>query len=94
MILHYVFSLLNPMYIPYAAVYFVDRVYVACRLSSACGELTIENYMTPEVISMIAGAILHIPIWTFILRAADIRKSGGTMQDVFRAFRRKKVRST
>lgn len=81
--LHYVFSLLNPMYIPYAAVYFVDRVYISCRLSSACAEISLTNYMTEEVIIMGVGAILHIPIWALCLRIVDIRKSGGKVRDVF-----------
>lgn len=83
--LHYVFSLLNPMYIPYAAVYFVDRVYVACRLSSACAELSLANYMTEEVIVMGLGAILHVPIWTLCLRIVDISKTGGKVRDAFRS---------
>lgn len=87
--MHYVFSLLNPMYIPYAAVYFVDRVYVACRLSSACAELSLANYMTEEVIVMGLGAILHVPIWALCLRIVDISKTGGKVRD---AFRSKKVR--
>lgn len=83
--LHYVFSLLNPMYIPYAAVYFVDRVYVACRLSSACAELSLANYMTEEVIVMGLGAILHVPIWALCLRIVDISKTGGKVRDAFRS---------
>lgn len=66
------------MYIPYAAIYFVDRVYVACRLSSACAELTLANYMTEEVCVMAIGAVLHIPIWAVILRIIDERHSGST----------------
>ncbi|XP_058834897.1 cholesterol transporter ABCA5-like [Topomyia yanbarensis] len=81
--LHYVFSLLNPMYIPYAAVYFVDRVYIACRLSSACAELSMAHYMTEEMIVMVCGCLLHIPIWAFCLRISDIVKSGGRMRDMF-----------
>ncbi|XP_058458945.1 cholesterol transporter ABCA5-like [Malaya genurostris] len=81
--LHYVFSLLNPMYIPYAAVYFVDRVYIACRLSSACAELSMAHYMTEEMIVMACGCLLHIPIWAFCLRISDIMKSGGRMRDLF-----------
>ncbi|XP_037043268.1 ATP-binding cassette sub-family A member 9-like [Bradysia coprophila] len=83
--LHYVFSLLNPMYIPYAAVYFVDRVYVACRLSSACAELSLADYMTEEVIVMGIGAILHVPIWALCLRIVDISKTGGKVRDAFRS---------
>ncbi|XP_039447339.1 cholesterol transporter ABCA5-like [Culex pipiens pallens] len=81
--LHYVFSLLNPMYIPYAAVYFVDRVYIACRLSSACAELSMAHYMTEEMIVMACGCLLHIPIWAFCLRFSDVMKSGGRMRDMF-----------
>lgn len=83
--LHYVSSLLNPMYIPYATVYFVDRVYVACRLSSACGELSLENYLTEEVIIMAIGAIVHVPIWALCLRVVDISKTGGKVRDAFRS---------
>jgi ATP-binding cassette, subfamily A (ABC1), member 5 len=105
MALHYVFSILNPVYIPYSAVYFVDRVYVACQLSSTCAELSMHHYMTEgedskvlpnwlkvyqccfnllaEVIVMVAGSILHIPIWTLCLRIADIQKSGGKACDIF-----------
>ncbi|XP_055532678.1 cholesterol transporter ABCA5-like [Wyeomyia smithii] len=81
--LHYVFSLINPMYIPYAAVYFVDRVYIACRLSSACAELSMAHYMTEEMIVMACGCLLHIPIWAFCLRVSDLVKSGGRVRDMF-----------
>jgi hypothetical protein len=36
-----------------------------------------------EVIVMVAGSILHIPIWTLCLRIADIQKSGGKACDIF-----------
>lgn len=81
--LHYLFSLINPMYIPYAAVYFVDRVYVTCRLNSACGELTFSNYMTGEIILMAIGSIVHIPLWLFLLKIIEIIKTGGTVNDIF-----------
>lgn len=71
------------MYIPYATVYFVDRVYIACRLSSACAELSMAHYMTEEVIVMACGCLLHIPIWAFCLRVSDVMKSGGRMRDLF-----------
>lgn len=81
--LHYLFSLINPMYTPYAAVYFVDRVYVTCRLNSACGEITIFNYITEEIILMAIGSILHIPIWWFFLKIIEISKNGGRIGDLF-----------
>lgn len=85
--LHYLFSLINPMYIPYAAVYFVDRVYVTCRLNSACGEITFYNYMTEEIILMAIGSILHIPIWLFLLKIIEILKTGGQLNDIFCKFK-------
>ncbi|XP_029731356.2 cholesterol transporter ABCA5-like [Aedes albopictus] len=81
--LHFVFSLINPMYIPYATVYFVDRVYIACQLSSACAELSMAHYMTEEMIVMACGCLLHIPIWAFCLRVSDVMKSGGRLRDLF-----------
>lgn len=88
--LHCVFSLLNPMYIPYAAIYFVDRVYVACRLAGACSELSLANYMTPEVLVMALGTVLHIPLWALALRVCDARKSGGKIRDALGLPRRRK----
>lgn len=82
--LHYVFSLLNPMYIPYALVYFVDRIYIACNLSSACADLSFVNYMNEEIIVMIVSVIIHIPIWCVCLRIVDIKKNGGKVGNVFK----------
>lgn len=81
--LHYLFSLINPMYIPYAAVYFVDRVYVTCRLNSTCGILTINNYLTEEICLMAIGSILHIPLWIFLLKIIEILKNGEKLKDLF-----------
>lgn len=82
--LHYVFSILNPMYIPYALVYFVDRVYIACNLSSACANLSFYNYMTEEIIVMIVSVILHIPVWSVCLRIVDIKKNGGKIRNIWK----------
>lgn len=65
------------MYIPYALLYFVDRIYIACNLSSACANLSFYNYMTEEIIVMIVSVIIHIPIWSLCLRFVDIKKNGG-----------------
>lgn len=72
------------MYIPYALVYFVDRIYIACNLSSACANLTFFNYMTEEIIVMIVSVILHIPIWSVCLRVVDIKKNGGKVTDIWK----------
>ncbi|XP_021921419.1 ATP-binding cassette sub-family A member 5-like [Zootermopsis nevadensis] len=86
MALHVVFSLLNTMYIPYAVVYFVDRVHLMCRVNLACTNLTFADYFTDEIIVMLVGILLHIPIWFFVLLILDIKKSGGRASDVFKYF--------
>lgn len=82
--IHYVLSILNPMYIPYALIYFVDRIYIACSISSACANLSIINYMTEEIVVILVSSVLHIPVWWIGLQIADIKKSGGRVRDVIR----------
>ncbi|KAI2474243.1 ATP binding cassette (ABC) protein subfamily A member [Diabrotica virgifera virgifera] len=90
LILHIVCSLLNTMYLPYAIIYFVQRVDLACKSNFGCTELTLKNYMTIEIVVMFVGLILHIPFWFFILLIVDIKKNGGKARDIFK-FRKKVV---
>lgn len=84
--LHILSSLLNTMYIPYAIVYYIQRVYLMCQVNSACSisNLTLDNYMTPEIIVMLVGILANIPFWFFILMLADIKKNGGRVGDAFK----------
>lgn len=83
--MHVIFSLINTMYVPYAIVYFVDRVHLMCRLNSACNELTFGDYMSDEnLVIIVIGTLLHIPIMSCILLIADVKKSGGKLSDAFR----------
>lgn len=84
--LHVVFSLLNTMYLPYAAVYYVDRVHLMCSINTACHHLTMSDYLTPEIITMALGVLLHCPLWFFVLLILDIKKTGGNVNDVFKYF--------
>ncbi|XP_023723147.1 ATP-binding cassette sub-family A member 5 isoform X3 [Cryptotermes secundus] len=84
--LHVVFSLLNTMYLPYAVVYFVDRVYLMCRVNLACTNLTFADYLTDEIIVMLVSSLLQIPILMYVLLVLDIKKSGGRASDVFKHF--------
>lgn len=81
-----VFSLLNTMYVPYAAVYYVDRVHLMCSINTACQHLTLSDYLTSEIIIMGVGVILHCPVWFFVLLLLDIKKSGGNISDLFKYF--------
>ena len=72
------------MYIPYALVYFVDRIYIGCSLTSACASLSFINYLTEEIIVMIVSVVLHIPVWSVCLRIVDIKKNGGKIRDIWK----------
>ncbi|XP_020292793.1 ATP-binding cassette sub-family A member 5-like [Pseudomyrmex gracilis] len=84
--LHVVFTLLNTMYVPYAAVYYVVRVHLMCSINAACHHLTMWDYLTTEIIIMAFGVLLHIPLWFYVLLLLDIKKSGGNVN----LFKRKK----
>ncbi|KAI4488532.1 hypothetical protein M0802_011535 [Mischocyttarus mexicanus] len=86
--LHVVFSLLNTMYVPFAAVYYVDRVHLMCSINAACHHLTMSDYLTTEIILMAVGVLLHCPLWFFVLLLLDIKKSGGNISDIFKHFLR------
>nr|CAH7743826.1 unnamed protein product [Callosobruchus chinensis] len=82
--LHVFFSMGNTMYLSYAIVYYVQRVYIMCNNSYACAEPTLIDYMTTEIVVMFLGIILHIPFWFFLLRVVDIKKNGGRVRDALK----------
>ncbi|XP_064074250.1 cholesterol transporter ABCA5-like [Vanessa tameamea] len=75
--LHLVFSFLDVMYIPYAIIYYVDRVYVTCNLRGLCTVPSLSSYFTAEVWVLIVAMLVHVPICGAALLAADRLKSGG-----------------
>ncbi|CAH0549112.1 unnamed protein product [Brassicogethes aeneus] len=82
-VLHTILSLFNTMYTPYAIVYYVQRVYVMCKVNVACSSLTLTDYMTDEIVVMAVGCIINIPFWFVVLMILDIKKSGGKVGDAF-----------
>ncbi|XP_059054824.1 cholesterol transporter ABCA5-like [Achroia grisella] len=75
--LHLVFSFLDVMYIPYAIIYYVDRVYLTCNLRGLCPQPALAQYLTAEVVVLVAAMLLHVPLCGAALLAADRLKSGG-----------------
>lgn len=82
-----ILSLFNTMYTPYAIVYYIQRVYVMCKVNVACTSLSLEDYLTDEIIMMAVGCLLNIPFWFVVLLVLDIKKSGGKISDAFKFFR-------
>lgn len=62
-----------------------------CKVNNACKYLTISDYMTPEILIMLFGTILHIPIWFFILMILDVKKNGGRVRDALSVFKKSSV---
>lgn len=83
-ILHIVLSFTNTVYIPYAIIYYVQRVYTMCNANFACNEVTFSDYLTIEIIVMAVASCLHIPLWFFLLLSVDIKKNGGRVRDAFK----------
>ncbi|XP_014224369.1 ATP-binding cassette sub-family A member 5-like isoform X2 [Trichogramma pretiosum] len=84
--LHVIFSLCNTMYVPYAALYYIDRVHLMCSINAACHHLTIWSYMTTEIIVMGVGVVLHCPVLFLVLLLLDTKKNGGNVKDFFKYF--------
>ncbi|KAK6641556.1 hypothetical protein RUM44_013268 [Polyplax serrata] len=82
--LHAFFSLVNTLYVPYAVIYFVDRVYIMCSMNPACNYLVFSDYMTDEIIIMIFSSLFHIPFWFLMLRIVDVKKTGGKVSEAFK----------
>ncbi|CAB3246103.1 unnamed protein product [Arctia plantaginis] len=75
--LHLVFSFLDVMYIPYAIIYYVDRVYLTCNLRGLCTTPAMSSYFTAEVWVLVVAMLLHVPLCGAALLAADRLKSTG-----------------
>lgn len=75
--LHLVFSFLNVMYIPYAIIYYIDRVYVRCNLRALCTTPELSSYFTAEVWVLIVAMLIHIPVCGAAVLAADRLKTSG-----------------
>lgn len=73
------------MYTPYAIVYYVQRMHMMCTAGSICDTLSISNYMTTEIVVIIVGMILQIPIYSVVLLVIDVMKGGGTPYDAYKA---------
>ncbi|XP_073948704.1 LOW QUALITY PROTEIN: cholesterol transporter ABCA5-like [Choristoneura fumiferana] len=77
--LHLIFSFLNVLYIPYAIIYYVDRVYLTCNLRGVCATPALGSYFTAEVWVLIVAMVFHVPVCGAALLAADRLKSGGSL---------------
>ncbi|KAL1502488.1 hypothetical protein ABEB36_007623 [Hypothenemus hampei] len=88
LILHCIFSLTNTMYIPYAILYYIQRVFLLCNINMACDRLTFANYFTCEIGILFVGMLLNIPLWFVLLKVVDIKKSGGKASDAFKFLRK------
>ncbi|MCL4125298.1 UNVERIFIED_CONTAM: hypothetical protein GTU68_066750, partial [Idotea baltica] len=81
--LHMVFTALVPYYIPFGALYYVNKVYVSCDLLNACGDITMADYMTPEIVVMLVFCVVDAFVFYVLLKVVDVIKAGGHVRDVF-----------
>lgn len=89
--LHYTLCLLVPFYIPNGALYYITKtsVTIETRLSNGyeADRWMFFDFENNIIITYIACAI-HIVVYYFLLRMADIGKAGGRVADAFWITRR------
>lgn len=59
-ILHIVLTIICPPYIPFGLMYYINKVCIICSISNTCGGLTVNDYMTTEIIVLFVVTIISI----------------------------------
>ena len=80
-ICHCVVAVVLPIYLPYGAVYYINKVYLNCSLFSTCDDVTFGDYMTTEIIIMYVMCVVNAVVYYVLLRVADALKTGGSLRD-------------
>lgn len=80
-ILHIVFTVTLPYYIPFGILYYINKVYLTCTLQNTCDSLVFADYMNLEISIMLLMCIVNTPIYFMVLRVVDARKSGGDLRE-------------
>ncbi|XP_042234666.1 cholesterol transporter ABCA5-like [Homarus americanus] len=81
LIVHTVFTVVLPNYIPFGLMYFINKVYIDCSVKGNCGDLTFDNYFTPEIVVLFVVVLIDIPFYYILLRIADTLKFGGSWRE-------------
>ena len=79
-ILHYMFTILLPLYMPPGIFYYINKIYVTCSLKHDCSSLTTSSYMTHQIIIMFVMAVINIPLYYMFMRILDNMKNGGSIR--------------
>lgn len=79
LIIHIIFTIICPFYIPFGLLYYTNKIYIACTISATCGDT--GEYMTPEIIILFVVLLLDIPVYYLLLRVVDTVKLGGKWQE-------------
>lgn len=82
-ILHTVFCVIDPLYNIFGSIYYIDRVFRIAKFQGLENNIDFGDYFKFDnhiVICYLMSAI-HIFVFVFLLRVADIKKTGGDIQD-------------
>ena len=82
-ICHCVFTVLFPFYIPYAAIYYINKVYITCSFTNTCDDISMADYRTPEIQIMYAMSVINCFVYYMALRVVDALKTGGSLRGAF-----------
>ncbi|CAG9831938.1 unnamed protein product [Diabrotica balteata] len=84
-ILHYVFTCIDIMYVPFGMLHYIQKVTLKCEIDDHCEEPSFSNFLIPEIIIIFIALLVQIPLWFLFLLMVDVSKSGGQVLSIFRS---------
>lgn len=81
LILHCIFTIFLPYYIPFGILYYINKVYLMCKVEDTCGTVSFTSYMTTELVIVYAMCFVDIILFYLLLRVIDAVKAGGSMYE-------------
>ncbi|KAL1453664.1 hypothetical protein WDU94_009984 [Cyamophila willieti] len=83
--IHFLFCLIDSIYLPYSIIYFMDIIHINCRLKNNCETLEFADYLSnPDIQTILLCSIIQIPILFLILLYSDAKKSGSRHVDIWK----------
>ncbi|KAL3876747.1 hypothetical protein ACJMK2_034544 [Sinanodonta woodiana] len=84
-ILHYVFCFIDPPYLIFGGIFYIDKVYRVAERNLAVDRILFSDYFnwSSQIDIVFIAPILHVLILFLLLRILDIRSTGGAVSEAF-----------
>ncbi|XP_064604121.1 cholesterol transporter ABCA5-like [Liolophura sinensis] len=83
-IIHYVFCVIDPPYLVFGGIYYIDRMHRIQVLTNS--ELTVGDYFkwSNKILFVFIMAVIHFVLLAYLLLFLEVRSTGGDPMDVFK----------